>query len=212
MLSKMSLSLAVIDLDNTLYAADNGVFARMDAKMNNYIRRELKVDEQEADYLRVKYWKAYGSTLKGLMKHHGHPAEPFLQEVHDINAHELLQRQPELNRVLSLMDIRKVIHTNGTREHAQRILSALEIADHFDEIYDIRFNDYTPKPCSETLTRLFDAQGVRSGEVLVVDDMPDNLLVAKKLGARTAWIHPQAQLMPHEWDIALTSFTGLITL
>ena len=45
----MPFDLAVIDLDNTLYAADNGVFARMDQRMTTFVARELGVDREEAD-------------------------------------------------------------------------------------------------------------------------------------------------------------------
>ncbi len=212
MLSRLDFSLAVIDLDNTLYAADNGVFARMDAKMNAYIQRELQVEVREANYLRLKYWREYGSTLKGLMKHHGLDAEPFLKEVHDINAAELLGSQPELEQVLAAIEVKKVIHTNGTKEHAETILAALGIRHYFDAIYDIRFNLYTPKPCAETLLQLFEEEHVKSGGVVVIDDMPDNLAVAKRVGAKTAWIHPDAETTPHEWDIGSTSFSGLLKL
>ncbi|MDX8387328.1 MAG: pyrimidine 5'-nucleotidase [Ghiorsea sp.] len=210
MLSHLDFSLAVIDLDNTLYAANNGVFSRMDSKMNAYIQRELQVDFKEADFLRVKYWKAYGSTLKGLMKHHGHDAEPFLQEVHDIQAHELLKPQLELHQVLESMKCKKVIHTNGTKEHAETILNALGIRHYFDTVYDIRFNVYTPKPCAATLEQLFKAEGVKSDGVLVVDDMQNNLQAAKMVGAKTAWIHPGAEATPHDWDVASTTFVNLL--
>jgi len=210
MLSTLDFSLAVIDLDNTLYAADNGVFARMDAKMNAYIQRELDVNLDEANRLRIQYWQQYGSTLKGLMKHHGHDAEPFLKEAHDVNAHELLQSQPELRQILNAIGAKKVIHTNGTKEHAESILSTLGILQDFDAIYDIRFNQYTPKPCQQTLLQLFKAEQVDQEAVLVIDDMENNLQVAKDLGAKTVWIHPEAERKSHEWDIAATSFTALL--
>ncbi len=211
MFANLNLSLVVIDLDNTLYEANNGVFARMDARMNQYIRRELGVDQAEADTIRIKYWKQYGSTLKGLMEHHGHDAEPFLQEAHDVNAHELLMPRPELHDVLQAMPMRKVIHTNGTKEHAETILEALGIRDYFAKIYDIRFNAYTPKPCMDTLQLLFDAEGVAAAEVLVIDDMENNLAVAKQAGAKTAWIHTNSYQQKHDWDMAAVSFVDLLT-
>ncbi|MDQ6983953.1 MAG: pyrimidine 5'-nucleotidase [Ghiorsea sp.] len=206
----MDLKLLVIDLDNTLYAADNGVFSRMDEKMITYIQRELDVGRGEADVLRVKYWKQYGSTLKGLMAHHGHEAEPFLFEAHDVNAHELLSPHPELHKALKSLSVRKVIHTNGTTEHAETILEALGIRDCFDVIYDIRFNQYTPKPCADTLLQLFEAEKVSAPKVLVIDDMENNLNSAKQTGAKTAWVHPTAQNVAHKWDYAATSFLGLL--
>lgn len=210
MFTHLNFSLAVIDLDNTLYEANNGVFARMDAQMNAYIRRELQLNQEDADAVRVKYWKAYGSTLKGLMQHHGHEAEPFLKEAHDINAHELLVAQPELHQVLTAMGVRKVIHTNGTREHAETILEALGIRHHFAEIYDIRFHEYTPKPCVDTLKQLFAAEQIEAQKVLVIDDMANNLEIARQAGAFTAWVHPEAKTTAHTWDVAATSFLNLL--
>jgi putative hydrolase of the HAD superfamily len=210
MFSNLDISLVVIDLDNTLYEANNGVFARMDAQMNAYIRRELGLNHEQADKIRVKYWKQYGSTLKGLMQHHGHDAEPFLQEAHDINAHELLNAQPELHDVLQAMPERKVIHTNGTSEHAETILQALGIRQYFSKIYDIRFNQYTPKPCVDTLQQLFAEEGASAAQVLVIDDMENNLAVAKQAGTKTAWIHADANKQYHAWDIAAESFVDLL--
>ncbi len=210
MLSTIDFKLAVIDLDNTLYAADNGVFARMDEKMISYIQRELGLGREEANVLRVKYWKQYGSTLKGLMQHHGHEAEPFLLEAHDVNAHELLSAHDELRDVLQAIPQRKVIHTNGTKEHAETILKALAIRDCFAEIYDIRFNQYTPKPCVDTFYQLCEVEGVKPQDVVVIDDMQDNLAVAKQAGAKTVWIHEQAHQQKHDWDVAAVSFVDLL--
>ncbi len=210
MLSTIDFTLAVIDLDNTLYAADNGVFARMDEKMVCYIQRELGVGREEANVLRVKYWKQYGSTLKGLMQHHGHEAEPFLFEAHDVDAHELLSPHDALRDVLQAIPQRKVIHTNGTIEHAETILKALDIRDYFAAIYDIRFNQYTPKPCVDTFYQLCEAEKVKPQDVVVIDDMQDNLAVAKQAGAKTVWIHDHAHQQKHDWDIAAVSFVDLL--
>ncbi|MDQ7005048.1 MAG: pyrimidine 5'-nucleotidase [Ghiorsea sp.] len=209
MIKQLTIDLMVIDLDNTLYAADNGVFARMDEKMIAYIQRELGLGRKEANVLRVKYWKQYGSTLKGLMVHHGHDAEPFLFEAHDVDAHELLSPHDELRDVLQDIPQRKVIHTNGTTEHAETILNALGIRDCFAAIYDIRFNQYTPKPCVKTLQQLFAQEGVAAAQVLVIDDMEDNLMVAKQAGAKTAWVHPTATQVNHGWNQAAVSFLDL---
>ena len=182
------IKLAVIDLDNTLYAADNGVFARMDQRMTTFIADILKVSKDEANTLRVKYWRQYGSTLRGLMLHHAVEPESFLHDVHDIQAHELLQKNERLDDVLSQLPMRKVIHTNGTSEHAESILCSLGIRHHFSAIYDIRFHDYLPKPCLKTLKMLFEKEGVKPEQAWVVDDMEDNLTVAEQLGAKTCWV------------------------
>ena len=202
----MPFDLAVIDLDNTLYAADSGVFARMDKRMTAFVAKELDVDPEEADRLRVKYWKEYGTTLRGMMLHHGMEAEAFLHDVHDIDAHEILKPDPELDNALARLPGRKVIHTNGILEHAERILAALGIAHHFDAIYDIRFNNYIPKPNKKTLSKLIKAEGSTPDRTLVVDDMADNLRVARELGCKTVWITHEDE---GYWDYHIPHFHQL---
>lgn len=203
----MPFDLAVIDLDNTLYAADSGVFARMDKRMTAFVANELGVDHHEANRLRVKYWKEYGTTLRGMMLHHGMEPEAFLHDVHDINAHEILSKDSELDRALARLPGRKVIHTNGIREHAERILETLGVLHHFERIYDIRFNDYIPKPCRETLAMLIEEEGSIPERTLVVDDMADNLAVASELGCKTVWITHETK--KGRWDYHLPSFHSL---
>jgi len=184
----MPFDLAVIDLDNTLYAADNGVFDRMDRRMTAFVARELDLQETEANELRLRYWKQYGTTLRGLMLHHGMEPEPFLEYVHNISVQHMLKPDAELDTALGRLPGRKVIYTNGIHEHARCVLEALNVDRHFDAIYDIRFNTYRPKPCSETFTMLLELEKAEPGRTLLVDDMEENLSVAKDLGAKTAWI------------------------
>jgi len=202
----MPFDLAVIDLDNTLYTADSGVFARMDKRMTAFVANELGIDHEQADHLRIKYWKEYGTTLRGMMLHHGMEAEPFLHDVHDINAHEILKKDEELDAALGRLPGCKVIHTNGIKEHAERILETLGIRHHFAAIYDIRFNQYLPKPCQQTLAMLIKQEGYDPKRTLVVDDMADNLEVAKQLGCKTVWITRESN---GHWDYHIPKFHQL---
>jgi len=191
-------SLIVVDLDNTLYAADNGVFARMDKRMTAFICHALDMGHVEADALRVRYWRQYGTTLRGLVLHHGIEPEDFLHDVHDVNAHELLCENVQLDALLDQLPGRKVIHTNGIYEHAERVLHALGVRHHFEKIYDIRYNKYLPKPCATTLKMLLNDEGALPARTLVLDDMQENLAVAKELGAQTCWV--SADQSQHDWD------------
>ena len=194
----MSFDLIVIDLDNTLYAADSGVFTRMDARMTAFVARELHISHEEANAMRMRYWKQYGTTLRGLILHHSVDPEPFLFEVHDIGIEEFLKTDAELDAALAGMPGRKIIHTNGTGEHAGRVMQALGVGHHFHAVYDIRFNDYIPKPCGKTLAMLLEKECVPAHRALIVDDMPDNLAVARKLGAKTAWVSKSKE--QNGWD------------
>jgi putative hydrolase of the HAD superfamily len=203
----MPFDLTVIDLDNTLYAADSGVFDRMDKRMTAFIANELDMNNKEANRLRVKYWKEYGTTLRGMMLHHGMEPEVFLHDVHNIDAHDILEEDEHLNIALGRLPGRKVIHTNGIHEHAKRILEILGITHHFDRIYDIRFNNYIPKPNHETLAKLIEQEGTTPQRTLVVDDMEANLEVASQLGCKTVWMtHEKENGM---WDYHVPSFHHL---
>ncbi|MDX8389488.1 MAG: pyrimidine 5'-nucleotidase [Mariprofundaceae bacterium] len=184
----MPFDLAIIDLDNTLYSAGNGVFERMDCRMNQFVGHALGVDVDEANDIRERYWLTYGTTLKGMMLHHGTDPETFLEDVHDIDVHEVLGTDVILDHALSAMPCRKVIHTNGTREHALRVLQSLDIAHHFSEIYDIRFNHYEPKPDKVTLTMLLAKENMSPQRSVVIDDRAENLAIARELGLKTAWV------------------------
>ncbi len=203
----MSFDLAVIDLDNTLYAADSGVFACMDKRMTAFVARELNMTPAEASDLRVKYWKQYGTTLRGLMLHHGVEPEAFLHEVHDIGVHKILAPDTGLNQALAHFPGRKVIHTNGIREHAERVLKALGVAHHFTTIYDIRFDHYQPKPSATTLSTLIESEGAVPHRTVVIDDMEDNLAAAHSIGAQTALI--SARKPVRKWNFHAISLSRL---
>jgi putative hydrolase of the HAD superfamily len=205
----MPFDLAIIDLDNTLYCADSGVFQRMDVRINQYIEQSIGLSYAEADAMRLDYWQRYGSTLHGLMLHHDVDAEGFLRHAHHIQADELLSPDTALADTLSTLPGRKIIHTNGTREHAETILACLDIRNHFAAIYDIRFNHYQPKPCRHTLGLLLQQESANPARTMVFDDMSDNLRVAQQLGMQTCLIHPEANSQTEPWDICVPHFHAL---
>ena len=54
----------------------------MNRAMTQYIMDNLALDEPDAYNLRQHYWRIYGATLKGLMRHHGTDPYHFLLETH----------------------------------------------------------------------------------------------------------------------------------
>ena len=55
----------LFDLDNTLHDASQAVFWRLNTSMTDYIERHLGLPRDEADRLRIHYWRRYGATLTG---------------------------------------------------------------------------------------------------------------------------------------------------
>jgi putative hydrolase of the HAD superfamily len=75
----------VFDLDNTLYPPEIALFDQINVRMTEYVMRVAGVDREEADRLRHAYWREHGTTLAGLMLHHGIDPGPYLEEVHEID-------------------------------------------------------------------------------------------------------------------------------
>ena len=80
----------IFDLDNTLYRADSGIFAQIDANMTSFVARLLGMERDAARLVQKQLYRDHGTTLAGLMAHHGVDPEAFLDEVHDVSMASLV--------------------------------------------------------------------------------------------------------------------------
>jgi hypothetical protein len=74
----------LFDLDNTLHDASHAIFPAISANMNTYIARVLgdgvtPASQEAVDAARIGYWKRYGATLLGMIRHHHVDAADFLR-------------------------------------------------------------------------------------------------------------------------------------
>jgi putative hydrolase of the HAD superfamily len=138
----------IFDLDNTLYPAHCNLFAQVDRRMGEFIARFLGVPLEYARHLQKSYYRQFGTTLCGLMQVHRMDPTPFLDYVHDLDL-SVLPQSPELAAAIARLPGRKLILTNGSRAHAERVAGKLGILDLFEDIFDICAADYTPKPSAE---------------------------------------------------------------
>jgi putative hydrolase of the HAD superfamily len=175
----------LFDLDNTLYSASQEVLCRMDRRINRYMIDVVGIPPDEVDDLRHSYWKRYGLTMRGLMRHHGVDPEDYLSYVHDIDVGGILRPHPELNQALQSLPLRRAVFTNSSLDHSERVLNALGLDGTFEEIFDIRVAGYLPKPCPEPYHAVLDRMGVSAAHCIMVDDSTENLRTAKDLGMGT---------------------------
>ncbi len=178
----------IFDLDNTLYSSRLQVFPLIDTRINTYMSSRLKIPEHEVDELRVRYWRLYGVTMQGLIRHHGADPEDFLSYVHDLDLTGFLEPDPELKNTLLQIDSPRYIFTNATREHALSVLRILGLEDLFDSIFDIRTDSYLPKPFKEPYLRILHSLELSGTDCVMIDDLPDNLKTAKELGMHTVLV------------------------
>jgi putative hydrolase of the HAD superfamily len=191
----------IFDLDNTLYPAECNLFAQMDVRMGQYVARYLDIPYEEARYLQKHYYRKFGTTLNGLMMVHGIDPKDFLDFVHDLDLAPVCE-SPALSDALSRLPGRKLIFTNGTRAHAERVAAKLGVLHHFEDIFDIVTSEYVPKPKIEPYQRFLRAHGIVATSSAMFEDMPHNLEAPHVLGMATVLVHSPAYDHPVQRDIA----------
>ncbi len=177
----------IFDLDNTLYPPSAELFTLIDARMAAYIMRLLNCDAAEARRVQKNYFHDHGTTMAGLMAHHGVEPEDFLVDVHAVSL-DRLQPCARLRSGLEQLPGRRLIFTNADADYAQRVLDARGIGDLFEGICDIRATAYTPKPEATAYDRMIARHNVDPTRSLFVEDMARNLTPAKALGMTTLWL------------------------
>ncbi|MFQ5983928.1 MAG: pyrimidine 5'-nucleotidase [Alphaproteobacteria bacterium] len=177
----------VFDLDNTLYPAKCNLFKQVDRRIGAFITDLLGVDAHEARRIQKAYFLSHGTTLRGLMDVHRVDPEAFLTYVHDIDLREV-PPSAALEAVLAKIGGRKLVFTNGTAEHAERVLDRLGVSHHFDGIFDIVDADYVPKPYLDAYRALFAHHQVDPRRAAMIEDIAKNLIPAAALGMTTIWV------------------------
>ena len=174
----------LIDLDNTVYRESSNIFSQIDKKMKEFISYTLKISQKEAYTLQKKYFLENGTTLRGLMLYHNIEPENFLSYVHDINL-TTINKDIVLKNEIKKYKGRKIIFTNGTLEHASRVLKRIDILEEMDNIFDIKDAEYIPKPQIITYKKVVNKYKLIPHNTIMIDDIKANLITAKKLGMST---------------------------
>lgn len=180
----------IFDLDNTLYPRHSNLFAQIDEKIRDYVRKALDVDHYVAQDIQKNYYRKYGTTLAGLMREHDINADEFLEFVHDID-HSPIEPDPALGAAIMQLPGRKFIFTNGSRRHAEKVAARLGVGDHFEDIFDIAAANLVPKPERETYERFVNRFDVYPQQAAMFEDLSRNLVVPKSIGMRTVLIVPK---------------------
>ena len=182
----------LFDLDNTLHDAAL-VFRALNVAMTDYIVRELAVDEAQADRLRRHYWRRYGATLLGLVRHHGIEPAHFLHHTHllpDLEAR--LHTHPYDLAAVRRLPGTKILLTNGPQAYARRVLAALRLGHCFDGIVAIdqmrMFGQLRPKPDARMFRALLARLKVPASRCVLVEDTLAHQKTAHGLGMRTVWM------------------------
>ena len=193
----------VFDLDDTLYPPGLGLFDQVLARITGFIMRELALDHAAATELRLRYRREHGTSLAGLMARHRVDPEAFLEDVHAIDL-SALKADPRLDAALARLPGRRVVYTNGSRAHAERVTRALGVRERFAALYGIEDGGFAPKPRREAFARVFAADGLTPARAAMIEDDQRNLEIPHALGMATIWApkDPSEAAAPHVGHVA----------
>jgi putative hydrolase of the HAD superfamily len=177
----------IFDLDNTLYPASCRLFDQIHARMTRFIAARLGLSPEAALVVQKTYFREHGTTMRGLMTVDRVDPHEFLAFVHDIDL-SCVPPDPVLVAALAALPGRKIVHTNGSVRHAERLLDHLGIAASFSGVVDIAAAGFEPKPALAGYHELIRRHQVAPQSALMVEDMAKNLVPAATLGMTTAWV------------------------
>lgn len=180
------------DLDDTLHDATRSAFAHSGRAMTDYMVEQLAMSFDEASALRQLYWKRYGATLLGLVRHHGVKAAHFLEVTHRLpGLEERLVTSPHDRAALARLRGRKYVLTNAPRVYAMRVLDFLGLTPLFDGVISIddmtMFGHHRPKPDARMFRHVLARLKLVPSRCVLVEDTLEHQRSARRLGMRTVW-------------------------
>jgi putative hydrolase of the HAD superfamily len=188
----MPFTTLLVDLDDTVYPAGNGVWEAIADRIDLYMVERLGLPQAEVPAIRKDLHRRFGTTLRGLASTRQVNRLDYLAFVHDIPLSQFLTPNPGLRAALLSLPQRKVIFTNADQAHAVRVLTALDLADLFEQIIDIHTIWPFCKPMPEAFNIALEKAQTRPEDCLFIDDALGNLAGARSVGLATLLVHPGA--------------------
>lgn len=182
----------LFDLDHTLYPPTFPVLRLIEARIRDYMIRLTGLPSDEAWAVQKRYLDDYGGAVAGLVKHHGIDPHAFLAEVHDVPL-DSLEPDPALKAAIARLPGRRLIFTNGSERHAERVLETLELSALFDEVFHTEAAGMVMKPDPRAFDALIRAHDVKPHSTAFFEDRAVNLAPAAALGMTTVLVGDHAQ-------------------
>lgn len=198
----------LFDLDETIYPKECNLLKEVSSRIGKYIEHFLKINSSKADEIRIRYRDAYGSSLVGLMLHHGVNHNDYAKFVYDIDYDNYISYNPLLYDMIKSIKARKIIYTNASRIHAEQVLNHLGINALFERIISAEDVYFYTKPQLQSYREMLRITDIDVKNSIFFDDQIKNLESAKKFGITTALVggkDPKADFSIN----SVTDFRGL---
>ncbi len=185
----------VFDLDNTLYPASNGLMAEVSSRMTQFVAHALGLAADEALVEQKHLFRKHGTTLRGLMEKYAVDPSSFLDFVHQVDYNQV-DPSPRLADALRALPGRKLVYTNASTQHAERVLERLGVAESFEGVFDVAAAAWQPKPHPASYQTLVERHQITPDRTAMVEDIAPNLEPAAALGMTTVWLHHEDAAAP----------------
>lgn len=183
----------LFDLDNTLHHASHAIFPQINRLMTAYVARVLGTDEATANRVRVDYWRRYGATILGMVRHHGVDPDDFLAQAHrfdDLRA--MVRAERGLAQLLRALPGRKILLTNAPAAYAREVLRHIGLRRAFAREIAVEHmwvhRRLRPKPDPLMLRRLLARERIAPSRAILVEDTLSHLKRYRRLGLSTVWV------------------------
>ena len=177
----------IFDLDNTLYPPDSGLWPAIEERITLYLIEHSGLDAQSARALQLYYYHRHGTTLRGLVEEDFIEPDDFLAFVHDVDRSGLTPN-PDLAREVARLPGRKLIFTNGSRDHALNTVAQLGMEGLFEDAFDIVASGLVPKPADAAYETFLRRHAVDPKRAAMFEDIAKNLSVPKARGMTTTLV------------------------
>ncbi len=177
------------DLDDTLYPPAAGLWEQIGNRINLYLSERMGFPRDQVQEIREKYFREFGTTLRGLQANHQVDMDDYLAFVHDVPLQNFIQPNPALRAALEAIPARKFIFTNADNNHARRVMEAVGVQGLFDGIIDV----HAIAPYCKPMPEFFKLALVKAGNpdphaCILLDDQPRITHTARLLGLYTVLV------------------------
>jgi putative hydrolase of the HAD superfamily len=183
---RMPFTTFFFDLDETLYPHGSGVWEAIAGRITLFMTQRMGFQPDQVVSIREKYFRAYGTTLRGLQAHHNVNMDDYLAFVHDVPLAQFIHPDPDGIAAIAGIHARKFVFTNADANHAKRVLEAVGMQGLFDGIIDVHTIAPFCKPMPEAFELALHAAGDPEPEdCVLLDDQGRITRAGRRMGMFT---------------------------